>query len=237
MNRQFKGALFYVFTDIRRAFLIFWAVLLSVLGLFIILQTILASEETQISFSFSFPIIIFASVVGFLTVKNTLPYLIRMGVTRKSAYISIAIYFLSITLLNAAIAFVLNEAAVKLLGKEMVQGIVIKDETGEIVVQHIASYLGSAPGYQILVDTTLGLFMICLMFLIGLIFYRFQLIGGFTFLAAGLLLFLYGTAKGWVISFFIYVFENFTVTLFGQIFIVSIIIYLISFLMIRRITI
>lgn len=237
MSRQFKGTLYYLFADVRYTLTVFWIILIIIAGLLITIQTIFPGEENEIAFSISFPIIIFASVIGFLTVKKSIPYMVRIGATRNCVYVSVFIFFVCLTLFNAVLAFLINLTITVISGKEVVQGFIISSETGQFSIKHLAQFLGDSPFYQIIVDGSIALFMAVTMFLIGLVFYRFQLIGGFIFLGSGFVAFILSAVGGWIEKIFVYIFENYNLMIYGNLLALSVFIYLISYLLIKRIAV
>ena len=80
MTKQLQGIMYYLSTGIRSALTIFWAILAFFLILTLMIHFLV--EGTVIAFNLSFPIYIFAGVIGFITVKGVLPYLIKVGANR-----------------------------------------------------------------------------------------------------------------------------------------------------------
>lgn len=237
MSRQFKASLYYLMLDVRYPLTIFWIVLLAIVFVLITLQTIFAKDVVQVSFSLSVPIIVFASVIGFLTVKRSVPYIVRMGATRNCVFVTVFIYFFSLILFNSVVAFLINQLIAKILGKEIVQIIIATTESGSTPIHHLAQFLGDSPFYQIVVDSTLALLATAVMFFIGLVFYRFSLVGGFILLGTGFIMFMISAATGVFEKVVIYIFENYNLMLYLNFFILSIMIYLISYLLIKRIAV
>jgi len=94
MGRELQGVLYYYLTNVRHAFLIFWLVIVAIFILSIVLDALVGGDDMTIHFNLSFPIYIFAAALGFIVVKSTLPYLIKMGATRKIIYIGTVIFFI-----------------------------------------------------------------------------------------------------------------------------------------------
>src|SRR5690625_5060691 len=109
MSRQFKATLNYLFTDLRYTLTSFWIILLAIVVLLVSIQLIFNQGSNEITLSISVPIIIFAGVVGYLTVKNGIPYIVRLGATRKCVFLCVLIFFICLTLFNALFAFLINQ--------------------------------------------------------------------------------------------------------------------------------
>src|SRR5699024_3443391 len=103
---------------------------------------------------------------------------------------------------------------------------------------HLGDFLGENSWItRVFIDTSISFFFLAVMFIIGLIFYRFGLIGCFSFIGAGVIIFILGMFIGWLLDFFATIFRDFSIIFFYQLLVTGILIYLVSFLLIRRITI
>lgn len=238
MIQDIKGSLYYLFINVRYPFIVFWSILLSIFVLSLLFSTI--GEGDHVLFQASFTIYIFCLVLGMLTVKNTIPYLLKMSVTRKIIYVSIGVYFLMIALVQALLANGLTKI-IDLLGKTVVSGdfiIANGEQEFNFRFTHLSQFLQNDTFVtQVTIDAIIAFAALCMMFFIGLIFYRFGLIGGFTFLGAMFLLYIVSIAQGSFIDLVKYIFDHYSLTLYYQLLGISIVIYLLSFAMIRRLTI
>ncbi len=237
MGRELQGVLYYYLTNVRHAFLIFWLVIVAIFILSIVLDALVGGENMTIHFNLSFPIYIFAAALGFIVVKSTLPYLIKMGATRKIIYIGTVIFFIVFSSINALLANALNWLLRKLTKSEIGGGFIYTNGEQTTTFNHIADFLERDNFlYQIIVDLSLSFFFITVFFIIGLMFYRFGLLGGFLFVGVIAFTFIYGMADGWLAEFFIDIFSDFTIAFFYQLALVGFGVYLLSFFLLRRYT-
>ncbi|NLI68411.1 MAG: hypothetical protein GX374_07185 [Bacilli bacterium] len=237
MGRELQGVLYYYLTNVRHAFLIFWLVIVAIFILSIVLDALVGGENMTIHFNLSFPIYIFAAALGFIVVKSTLPYLIKMGATRKIIYIGTVIFFIVFSSINALLANDLNWLLRKLTKSEIGGGFIYTNGEQTTTFNHIADFLERDNFlYQIIVDLSLSFFFITVFFIIGLMFYRFGLLGGFLFVGVIAFTFIYGMADGWLAEFFIDIFSDFTIAFFYQLALVGFGVYLLSFFLLRRYT-
>lgn len=237
MGRELQGVLYYYMTNVRHAFLIFWLVIVAIFILSIVLDALVGGENMTIHFNLSFPIYIFAAALGFIVVKSTLPYLIKMGATRKIIYIGTVIFFIVFSSINALLANALNWLLRKLTKSEIGGGFIYTNGEQTTTFNHIADFLERDNFlYQIIVDLSLSFFFITVFFIIGLMFYRFGLLGGFLFVGVIAFTFIYGMADGWLAEFFIDIFSDFTIAFFYQLALVGFGVYLLSFFLLRRYT-
>src|SRR5699024_7238428 len=119
MMQDIKGSLYFLIANVRYPLFVFWTILLSIFIISLLLSVI--GEGNYVVFQASIPIYIFCLVLGMLTVKNAIPYLLKMSVTRKLIYISISIYFLIIATVQALLANGLTKI-IDLMGKTAVSG-------------------------------------------------------------------------------------------------------------------
>jgi len=238
MMKDIKGVIYYLMTNVRYPFMIFWTILLSIFALSILFSFVTSNE--QVLFQASIPIYIFCLVLGMWTVKNTIPYLLKMSVTRKLIYISIGIYFLMIAIVQALLANALIKI-IDLIGKRAISGDVTLyngQEEFSFEFNHLSQFLQNDSFItQITVDTIIAFAALNAMFFIGLLFYRYGLAGGFTFLGVMFLIYLLSITQGSFVELVKYILKNYSMTLYFQLFGVSILIYLLSFILIRRLTI
>lgn len=244
MSRQLKATLYYLSADIRYPLSVFWAILVGLLILSVVSTLVAVSlnnADMSMSFNLAAPIYFFAAIVGFLTVKTSIPYLIKMGSTRKNIYLAIGIHFFSLALFNAIIANLLQLITSFFLH---LQGVNMGSDSISITYNeqiftfnHIADIISNTWMSRILVDTSIAFFLLAVMFIVGLIFFRFGLVGGFTFLAIGISIFIIGITYGSFLQFFINIFKNINYLFFIQLFLVGLVTYLLSIILLRKITI
>ncbi|MBP1948117.1 hypothetical protein [Virgibacillus litoralis] len=228
MGRQLKGLLYFFITDIRYSLLIFWTILLSILVVSLAFAYFLTDVENgMMILSLTGPMYVYCGILGFLTVKESIPFSIKMGATRKSVFVSLGIFFLAISLFMSTAASILQEI-VKVLAE--MTGV----DTFSFL--HLAYFVDNTWYTRILIDTSVMFFFLALMFVVGLIFFRYGLAGGGSFLGVLVVLLLISIAKGWIVDFFINLFSEIDLAFFYQMLGLGIVVYCISFLFLRRIT-
>lgn len=238
MTKQLKGSLYYLLANSRYSLIVFWSVLGAVLLLTLVVD-FLTSDSSTFAFNLSFPIYVFAAVMGYWIVKNTIPYIIKLGGTRKNIFSAIGMYAIILTLFNAIIANVVSSLITFVYGQGKFRGVISLSYNDNIAsFNHIGDFLENSTWLtKIFIDMSISFFLLAMMLMIGLIFYRYGLIGGFSFLAIGMITFIIGMTKGWLSDFFIQVFSNFSFVFFYQLFFVGVGIYVLSYLLLRRLTI
>ena len=228
MGRQIRGLLYFFITHQRYSLMIFWTILLSILVVSLSFSYFLLDvEDGAFYFGFAFAVYFYCAILGFMTVKESIPFSLKMGATRKNMFISIGLFFLSIAFAKAVVASTLQE--ITLLFTEATN-------LHTFSFLHLASFLQDTWLNRVIIDTAIMFFLSAIMFIIGLLFYKYGLAGGGTVAGAFIVLLLLGIAQGWIIDFFIDLFSDIELTFFFQILGVGIMIYCISFLFIRRVT-
>src|SRR5690625_1917411 len=142
MANQMKGTLYYLYTNVKFTLFIFWIIIAGVLALSLV-SSFLMSEGT-ISFQLSFSVYVFCTIIGGWTVKNAIPYTVKLGSTRKNLYISLGIYFLGFSLFNSIIANLINKFFEVVFEVKRVGGLVViasNSSTESFTFFHVAQFL------------------------------------------------------------------------------------------------
>ncbi|HLR61430.1 MAG TPA: hypothetical protein VK097_03215 [Lentibacillus sp.] len=230
MGRQIKGLLYFYVSDLRYSLMIFWTIILAILVVSLAFTYFLAgldNEDTFFTFSLTGPIYVYCAILGFLTVKESLPFSIKMGATRKNIFVGTGIFFLVLSVVMALAATILQEIVMALM-----------NATGTDLFSflHPAYFLDDTWYTRILIDTSIMFFLMAVLFIIGLLFYKYGLAGGGSFLGALLIISLLGIAQGWLLDFVVDVFSGIDLGFFYQLLGVGTMIYGTSYLFLRRIT-
>lgn len=237
MVTQLKGSLYYLFSSLRFSLLVFWSILGGVLAISFI--TDLLMTNSRVSFNLSFPTYIFAAIFGFWMIKNVIPYLIKMGATRKAIFLSIGIFGIVLSVLNA----VLSNTASKIIAalysfNSLNHSITLTVDGNEQFFNHIGDFLGdNSLLTRVVIDSSISFFFFGCLFVGGLIFYRYGVVGGMIFFALGFIAMIYAGHAGLLETFVKAIFTNFSLVFFYQLFAVGIVVYLLSFLLMRRLII
>ena len=236
MMQELKGSLYYLFSNLRFSLFIFWGILAGVLVISLISSFLI--EDTHVSFNMAFPIYIFSAIFGYWIVKNAIPYLIKMGATRKTIFVAVGIFGICVGLINAFISSLIDQI-ISLISTSNVlnTSMSISVDGNEQFINHIGQ-LVSNDGWlaRMVIDTSISFFLFGCLFIAGLIFYKFGIVGGLASFVVGFLLFLYAGNAGWLERFVLFIMKNFDMMFFYQLFGVGVLIYLISYLFLRRLT-
>lgn len=228
MARQIKGLLYFYAADFRFSITIFSTILMAVLVVSLAFAYFLYKIDNGVmAFSLTVPMYIYCAILGFLTVKEAVPFAIKMGATRKNMFISLGIFFLALSSALAVAGSILQE---------VVMGISSATGFEAFSFLHLAQLMDNNWYTRILIDSCLMFFLLSIMFLLGLFFYRYGMAGGGSVLGFILVVILGGVAQGWLMEFIVDVFKSMDTTLFIKMFLIGIVVYAISWMFIRNIT-
>ncbi|TFJ91488.1 hypothetical protein [Lentibacillus salicampi] len=230
MGRQIKGLLYFFGSDLRYSLMVFWTILLAILLVSLLFSFFLASlDDGEVFFGFSLtgPMYVYCAIVGFLTVKDSVPFMIKMGATRKNLFAATGIFFLLLSLAMALAATILQELVMLLMNATGI---------GIFSFFHPSYFLEDTWYTRILIDTAIMFFFFAVLFMIGLLFYKYGLAGGGGFLGALLVVCLLGIAQGWFVDFVVDVFTGIDLGFFYKLLGIGVVIYGVSFAFLRKIT-
>lgn len=228
MGKQLRGLLYFYTADMKFSLKVFWIILMSILVLSLLASYLLIDVEGGFfTYSLTGPMYIYCGIYGFICVKEWVPFAIKMGGTRKNIMVSLGVFFLGLSFTMAIIGSTLQEL-INMLTKLM--GI------DTFIFLHLAYFLDDTWYHRLAIDTSIMFFSFSLLFIVGLLFYRYGIIGGGSVVGLIFLAGVIGLAKGWIIDFFIDVFQNINLLYFGQLALLGLIFYLLSWLLLKKIT-
>ncbi|GAA0340247.1 hypothetical protein GCM10008967_33260 [Bacillus carboniphilus] len=195
MNKQMKAVLTFSLFDIRQPLTIFWSVLIG----FMLLGTGISftlGQGTIMIFSSSVAVYIFCGISGFLTVRDTFPYNLKMGGTRRNYFVGISLYFLLLAIVMSAFHNVMITIFDKLVDVLKING---------IQFFHFSTLTGLQDTWilRFFIDGVLALFVLIFFFFLGVMFFRFGLIGGYSVIAICAIAIILPQGRDRLIEFFI----------------------------------
>ncbi|GIP64855.1 hypothetical protein J32TS6_34100 [Virgibacillus pantothenticus] len=229
MKQSFKGLVYFFLVELRRPLIIFWTILFPILIVSLAFSYYLSQiEQGPLFFSLTGPLYVFFSIWGFICIKEFIPFSIKLGATRKQIWRAIGVFFLSLAVIQAIFASIIQEVVWKLT-----------DWVGIDAFRflHPALFVTDNWYTRIMIDVGIFTFFFAISYLIGLVFYKYGLLGGGSLLGAILLVLLMTIATGWFAEFVGKIISDMSVIFYIQTFAVGIALYLCSFLFFRKITI
>lgn len=229
MTRQLKGLLYLQAANGKHNFTIFWSILLTTTLVSIAIAALtMPNGDVNMTFSYSAAIYIYAMFVGFNSAKVYVRYALHLGATRKNIFVSTAVYFLGLAFISALFLSITQQVITFITSVFHIDGF-------ELI--HPAQLLSDTWLNRLIIDTSLMFFMLTALFLFGLFFYRYGLIGGGSLGAVLAILLLVGLGTDWLQETVLDIIETISIGFFGEVLLAGIIIYLVNWLLLRRITI
>lgn len=226
MNNQIKGLLFYFYTHMKRAFMIFWSILLGILLLSLVVSYILKGQDGIMTFAIALPMYFFCAIYGYTIVNKWIPYFLKVGATRKNIFIGIGLFFTLVSLSFALIAELLYR-----VGNLIVKGL----EIDIFSFLHLSMFFEDLWYIRLMIDFTIMLTSFTFMFIVGLLFYKYgSLISGIV-LAFFFFALIFSAFKGWLVHFGKYILEI-ELHVFWQLALLTIVLYGLTWLFLRTIT-
>lgn len=229
MGKQIKGLLYFYAANFRFSVTIFWSILLFSLALCLVIAYILLDfGNTKFAFIIPFAAYINVAIVGFITVKEVIPFSLKLGATRKNIFAAVGLFFLIFALFQSLVSNVIHVVT------ELFVDVIHLDE---FMLIHPAQILSENSFIsRMIIDTTMMLFILVFMYMIGLLFYRGGLLSGGIFVGILGIALLFGVAEGWLIEYSMKLYQTIDLMFFAQVFGSGIVLYVITFLLIRNIT-
>lgn len=179
MIRQCRGILLFEVLDMRHSLVIFWSILVACMA---VSFGISLSTGSSMIFSSGMAVYIFSSIAGFLTVKETYPFSVKMGATRRNYYVTTSLFLLLLSL------FMAGGHTLLIILLESIGG----TGSGGLKLFYFSMLLESDVPYflNFYTDAAICFFLQTIFFVLGSIFYRFGLIGGYAAIGLAAVLFI-----------------------------------------------
>lgn len=239
MVAELKGILYYLAVNTRHSLIVFWSILLSILVVTLLLTSLFT---TTVFINVSSPIYVYSAIMGFITVKLSIPYLVKVGAVRKTLFIGIGIYFTCLALFNVLIVNTLMYLF-SLFNNEKLNSIFtfhyVSTDNEAIPFNHLVDLIGitNTWGTRIIIDVAIVLLLISLLYIQGLIHYRYGIVGSVGTMGVMVIFLIIGFSKGWLWEWILLVFSNIELNSFYQMAGIGVVLYLLSYLLLRKITI
>lgn len=229
MNRQVKGLLYFFLADMQRSFYIFWGILLGFVTLGVLIAAfLLTGDNDKMVMGLSIAVYIYSAIFGFHAVKQSIPFALKMGATRKNLYIGLGIFLLGLAVLQALIANLIQS---------IYEFICQLFSIHSLEFMSLAEFLNNTWLTQFTIDATMIFFIMIIGLMLGLLFYKYGLPGGGGVIGVVMIVLLFGLAEGFLKDFFVHMGQSFNLASFFQLAGVGLVLYLLSWVFIRKITI
>ncbi len=193
MRNDMKAILYYLTIDHKQAFFIFWSIFI-LSATFLLGLSVAFSIDMTVSISAS--TYIFCGIAGFQLTRITFPYSIKFGLTRTRYVIGIAVFCLLLGFIMSLSHVVVTYVLYGLTD-------IIGASTYSLITTLEATSLAFTWYNMLLVDAVICSFIYSVALLIGTVFYRLGLFGGFVAVALLVVNIFIPTSRNWLIDTFV----------------------------------
>ncbi|WP_440895087.1 hypothetical protein ACS127_10990 [Amphibacillus sp. Q70] len=229
MNNQIKGMFYYYSIDVIRSLKIFFTILIGILlASAVVCYLLLGMDEFHMYFALPFATYTNVGIIAFQLVKGNVAFGLKMGAVRKNIYLMQVYFMFAYSIIIAVLS-----STLQLITEWLFEAFNITN----FIFWHPAVLLTDNWVTRIIVDALVMFFIMALLYLMALIFYRTGLIGGGSLLGLLIVITLHGVFEGWIIRGLMDIFSNITMVSFVTLFIIGIGFCLLGFPFMRRITV
>ncbi|MEK5231243.1 hypothetical protein MHB42_05660 [Lysinibacillus sp. FSL K6-0232] len=224
-----KGSFYILIQSYKKNIIIFWGILCSIILLAFFIDAFFGQYVT-FAMTISIPVYIFYSSMAAKFLNKTLPYFLKLDVSRQQYMLNIGLFFISWSLIGVFII----ACAHKIIS--YVSSLLhVKD----VLIIHPILFFGTSPSFlqMMALDTVLLLFCLSSGLLLNVVFYRLGILGGYSFL--GLLAFIpiLMVIFEWYSPLFDFLTASSIATLISGLLLFSILLYLIIAASMRKVSV
>ncbi|MFN7251050.1 MAG: hypothetical protein ACK4M9_09685 [Anaerobacillus sp.] len=223
--KELKANLVYLMYDHRYSITVFWSVLVASTAILFAVSYFIS--EAHMGLSLSLAIYIFCGITGFVLTKETFPYLIKLGSTRN-------VFLLSSIVFNVLLAVFMSAVAV---GVDQIVKVVVK--VANVVNFQVfnmleGTTLASTWYNEILLNIVICFLMLSFGFMLGAVFYRLGLVGGFSGIILLVFIIIFPETRTLLVDTFIKINDSKLEIPFGSLILLSILPVLPIWLLLRK---
>ena len=171
-----KGSLYVFFQSYKKQNIIFWIILFSIVFLSFFLDSFFG-KYISFAITISIPVYIFYSTRASKILNRTMPYFLKLGLSRMQYVSHMGLFFLTWSIVGAFIIACTHEI-IAFFSK-------LLDVKDIIIIHPILLFNNTHPFFlTFALDFTLLLFCLISGLLLNVVFYRFGTIGGYSFIGA-----------------------------------------------------
>ncbi|MFJ7667566.1 hypothetical protein ACIQXI_10670 [Lysinibacillus sp. NPDC097195] len=169
-----QGSLYVLFQSYKKSNIIFWSILFSIILLSFFIDTFFG-QYVSFAMTISIPVYIFYCVKGSKILNKTLPYFLKLGLSRMQYVCNIGLFFIVWSLAGAFI-IACTHKIIALLSNLL--------HYENMIIIHPISFFSDSDSFflTMTMDTVLLLFCLISSLLLNVVFYRFGTLGGYSFI-------------------------------------------------------
>lgn len=213
----FKGSLYIFFQSYKKQNIVFWIILLSII-LFSFLIDATFGDNVQLFLTISIPVYIFFSILGSKVLNKTMPYFLKLGLSRNQYATHVGLFFVALSLVGAFLIACIQK------------GIFYLSDTltlHDLIIFHPVYFFDKTQPFLLTfaIDFAILLFSLTSGLLINVFFYRLGIIGGYSFIGILILVPIVGITLNWYEPLFTFLSDITFITMCGSILFITILLY------------
>lgn len=171
-----KGSLYVFFQSYKKQNIIFWIILFSIVFLSFFLDSFFG-KYISFAITISIPVYIFYSIMSSKILNRTMPYFLKLGLSRIQYVFHIGLFFLTWSIVGAVI-IACTHKIIALFSNLL--------DVKDFIIIHPILLFDTAQPFMLTVafDFVFLLFSLISGLLLNVVFYRFGTIGGYSFIGA-----------------------------------------------------
>ncbi|MFJ5765024.1 hypothetical protein ACIP9C_06670 [Lysinibacillus sp. NPDC093210] len=214
-----QGSLYVLFQSYKKSNIIFWCILFSIVILSFFIDTFFG-QYVSFAMTISIPVYIFYSVKGAKILNKTLPYFLKLGLSRMQYVCNVGIFFI-IWSLAGAFVIACTHKIITLVSN-------LFDYKNMIIIHPILFFSNSDSFFLTMsMDTVLLLLCLISSLLLNVVFYRFGTLGGYSFIGVLALIPIMMVIFKWYTPLFKLVSEVSAFTIIASLLVIIIFIYIV----------
>ncbi|WP_155590357.1 hypothetical protein [Lysinibacillus cavernae] len=224
-----KGSFYILFQSYKKQNIIFWSILFSIVLLSFFLDTFFG-QYISFAITISIPVYIFYSLMAAKLLNRTLPYFLKLGVSRQQYLLNVGLFFISASLVGALIIASAHKIIVYISNLLNVK---------DIIIIHPILFFNNAHSFlqTVAMDTVLLLFCLSSGLLLNVVFYRLGILGGYSFIGLLVLIPIIMVIFQWYSPLFNLFANSSIFAILGCILVFSVLLYLVITAFLRKISV
>ncbi|MCS1380960.1 hypothetical protein EYB33_06365 [Lysinibacillus sphaericus] len=184
-----QGSLYVFFQSYKKSNIIFWCILFAIVLLSFFIDSFFGQYIT-FAMTISIPVYIFYSTMGAKILNKTLPYFLKLGLSRMQYVWNVGLFFIVWSLIGAFIIACTHK---------MISFVSNLLDYQNMVIIHPLFFFSSSDSFflTMAIDTVLLLLCLISSLLLNVVFYRFGTLGGYSFIGVMALIPIMMVIFGW----------------------------------------
>ena len=224
-----KGSFYILFQSYKKHNIVFWSILFSIVLLSFFLDAFFG-QYISFAITISIPVYIFYSSMATKILNRTLPYFLKLGLSRQQYMLHVGLFFISWSLAGALIIA---------SSHKMISYVSSLLNVKDIIIIHPILFFNSSHSFlqTVAMDTILLFFCLCSGLLLNVVFYRLGILGGYSLIGLFALVPIVMVIFEWYSPLFEFLAHSSIIVIFGSVLIFSVFLYLLITASMRRVSV